>query len=397
MVLPWLQRVVVVIAILLLVETFLLLGVVTPVVIEGSSMAPSLLGAHLQVECPHCGWEFEVGADQWTDVWPIVCADCCESFRSGSNQEVQQGRRVWVDRTRYAFRQPRRWEVVVFRCPEQATQLCVKRVIGLPGELVSFSGGDLFVHGQVVRKSLSQQQQLRQLVHRERKKLLLWQSASSDWQRTGGAWRHQGDAPTRLTFYPAKGIPVTDDLGINQRVSRRLNVATDLMVTCEATLAPDATLEFQAIFPTPPPGEAALAAGRTIAAGQTNRPGRSQFTWSLFDRQSMLTVDGQVVHRERSNLPWPSSPRLALLATGDVTIHNLSVWRDATYHTRPDDRWPAEERVLAAGEFFVVGDNVAISADSRNWAHPGLSERWILGSPLGSPLGANIERRPPPP
>ena len=60
------------------------------------------------------------------------------------------GQRLLVDRTAFAFRRPRRWEVVVFRSPEDTGQLCVKRVIGLPGETVALENGQLRINGRRV-------------------------------------------------------------------------------------------------------------------------------------------------------------------------------------------------------------------------------------------------------
>ncbi|MGI9457274.1 MAG: S26 family signal peptidase [Aeoliella sp.] len=371
-VLPWLRTGIVFALLITLVETFLVFGIVTPVVIEGSSMAPALLGQHAEATCPRCSWKFAIGGDQLPGDRPIVCPDCRESFWQEHPLVLQPGRRLCVDRTRYAFRPPRRWEVVVFRCPERASQLCVKRVLGLSGERLSFAAGDLLVDGHVIRKSIDEQLQIRQLVHRERDLLRYWRAEDNSWQWGANAWQHTGEAQTMLQFQPVSG-PVTDDLGINQRTTRPLHKATDLMVTCEASLTPGARLEFRAIFPNQRRGKATSATGY-----------RTTIVWSLFDRQAMLAVDGKVVWTETTPAAWPDQPRLMITATGEVTLHDLTVWRDAYYHTRPVDRHPAGHMSLAADEFFVVGDNVAISDDSRSWSQPGLPERLIIGAPLVS-------------
>lgn len=369
-VLPWLRAAVVLALLVIIVETFFVMGIVRPMVIEGSSMAPALLGPHVRVGCPHCHWEFAVGADQLPGAWPLVCPDCRESFRQPEDAPVIRGRRLWVDRTRYARRPPERFEIVVFRCPEQASQLCVKRIIGLPGEKISFGHGDLYVDGNVVRKSLAEQLKSRQLVHREREQLRRWQADSPDWKWRDGGWQHTGEKPGVLAFEPAGG-QVTDDLGINQRAARQLNIVADLMVTCNATLAPGAKLEFHANFAREVySGEAASAAGRV------------HVVWSLFDQQAVLWENGNIIWQVARDEPWPAPPRLAIAATGEVRLDELSVWRDAYYHTRMADRWPRQAVGLEAGEYFVLGDNVAISADSRSWPRPGLPEGRILGAPL---------------
>ena len=62
--------------------------------------------------------------------------------------------RVVANRFIYRFRDPRRGEIVVFETPPQAKELCgqggvfVKRLIGLPGDVVSTRGGFVSVNGK---------------------------------------------------------------------------------------------------------------------------------------------------------------------------------------------------------------------------------------------------------
>ena len=61
---------------------------------------------------------------------------------------IRVGERIVVDRTAFWFRKPQRWEIVVFLCPHQPTELCVKRVAGLPGETVQIRGGLIYANGK---------------------------------------------------------------------------------------------------------------------------------------------------------------------------------------------------------------------------------------------------------
>jgi signal peptidase I len=62
--------------------------------------------------------------------------------------------RVLVARIVYRFRDPRRGEIAVFHAPAAAKRLCseggiyLKRVIGLPGEVVSERDGTVYVDGR---------------------------------------------------------------------------------------------------------------------------------------------------------------------------------------------------------------------------------------------------------
>jgi signal peptidase I len=58
------------------------------------------------------------------------------------------GQRLIVDRTAFCLAVPKRWQIVVFRCPEDASTYCVKRIVGLPGETVEIRGGRLWIDGQ---------------------------------------------------------------------------------------------------------------------------------------------------------------------------------------------------------------------------------------------------------
>ena len=60
---------------------------------------------------------------------------------------------VAVNRLAYLFQNPKRFDTVVFRHPQEPTRLLVKRIVGLPGESVQILGGDVFVNGTRVVKT----------------------------------------------------------------------------------------------------------------------------------------------------------------------------------------------------------------------------------------------------
>ena len=46
----------------------------------------------------------------------------------------------------YEFANPKRWDVIVFKYPGNATMNYIKRLVGLPGETISIHNGDLWIH-----------------------------------------------------------------------------------------------------------------------------------------------------------------------------------------------------------------------------------------------------------
>jgi signal peptidase I len=57
------------------------------------------------------------------------------------------GQRVLVDRMVYRYRSVHRGDIIVFRRPEPPHDVLIKRVVGLPGDLLAVRNGHLFVNG----------------------------------------------------------------------------------------------------------------------------------------------------------------------------------------------------------------------------------------------------------
>ena len=154
-------------------------------IIPTGSMAPTLYGAHLN-------YHFDENGAEWaSDVWyrgsdpnktPIAvqtvadsagriteapsatvmyAAPMSEAARDTSipmpaeiNAEVPRippisyrtsaGDRILVHKYLYHLREPKRFDVVVFKSPEEIAQNYIKRLLGLPSETVWLAGGDVF-------------------------------------------------------------------------------------------------------------------------------------------------------------------------------------------------------------------------------------------------------------
>ncbi len=50
------------------------------------------------------------------------------------------------------FLAPQRWDVIVYRSPDNPAIPYAKRLVGLPGEEIAIRDGEIVIHGEVARK-----------------------------------------------------------------------------------------------------------------------------------------------------------------------------------------------------------------------------------------------------
>lgn len=136
--------------------------------ISTGSMAPTLLGYHHRVTCPECAFVYATGtrveedsefprlarADLTKLQLPSVsqCPNCGYQGILMDSLPRTEGDQLLVHKHAYEFRDPRRWEVIVFRNPGDPRQAYVKRVAGLPGETIRLQRGNVSVNGTLSRK-----------------------------------------------------------------------------------------------------------------------------------------------------------------------------------------------------------------------------------------------------
>lgn len=134
-------------------------------VIPTGSMATTLMGRHKDLECANCGIEYRVSASEEVDadrnvmldakmsVAACTCPNCrysmlISSDPKGNPQDISypsyKGDRIIVSKAAYDLSDPRRWDVIVFRFPEDAKTNFIKRLVGLPNETIKIYHGDVF-------------------------------------------------------------------------------------------------------------------------------------------------------------------------------------------------------------------------------------------------------------
>ncbi len=124
-------------------------------VIPTGSMAPRLMGEHWYLKCDKCGYEYSYGVPKpqqqgltssSKDAFSgAFCPNCTRQYPTKNKRDRDNGDRVLVLKYIYNFREPRRWDVIVFVNPQSNRDNYIKRLVGLPGETVEIVHGDVFV------------------------------------------------------------------------------------------------------------------------------------------------------------------------------------------------------------------------------------------------------------
>ena len=150
-------------------------------VIPTGSMAPTLMGRHKEVACRECGWVFTVGETEDQERAQPLTECVCPNCRFVNNVEEQpafKGDRILVLKSLYDLpnwapdwlREPKRWDVVVFKFPEEPQINYIKRLVGLPNEELRIHYGNIYTRTdpagefQIARKSAEKQKVMRMLV-----------------------------------------------------------------------------------------------------------------------------------------------------------------------------------------------------------------------------------------
>lgn len=246
-------------------------------VIPTGSMAPTLLGQHIRAHSPQSGFDWTANPWYYDTVAGIPTAqqppevpgrsfrppvltdpvstampndpswEITNPRRRGwsvpSRQNLRAGDRILVQKYLHAFTSPKRWDVIVFRNPENSRENFIKRLIGLPMERILLLDGDVFAmplresgeglvsdgDWSIQRKPAAEQGSLWFPVYSSEffpveptARGTRWFSepwvpdgASANWETNGISYRHTTDATSELVW-DSLNWPIRDRVWYNE-------------------------------------------------------------------------------------------------------------------------------------------------------------------------------------
>jgi len=402
---------------------------VEPFGVPTGSMAPTLIGNHHAVPCPRCGYRVLIGEPNHAPGGNriAICSNCGKEDLHPLEYPEIIGDRLLVDKNLWSLRGPRRWEVAVFRCPSDFSKPYVKRVGGLPGESILVQNGDIYIDGQLARKTLAEVRQT-SIPVMSMDYVPDGVGWSPRWQITAPPATEIGIAPVvidgseihlRGADYPGQALRLAcvnasldtgkieafrdtyaynglnhggagesvhdfqiaceiEVLGGHGELAFRLNDGTkEEVVTHLAVDTDDLVQSFLQVDK--------LLGIRT--SRQVLRPGRRyRFEMSYTDRRVTAALDGRElfapVDREIPGLREEVKMPLTITSLGvSAAIRHVVLSRDIHYRMSGPNATHLPMK-LGEDEYFMLGDNSSNSDDSRSWRIPAVPGKYFLGKPF---------------
>jgi len=425
----FLSETIMVVILALLFVTFVMRTFIIPT----GSMADTLRGAHFQVRCQQCGYEYTYGfipekyGLKEGMIPPFVnrpqsgrCPSC-GYYQSIANR-VSKGDKIMVLKWVYNFLEPKRWDVMVFRYPAEPHINYIKRLVAKPGESVQIIDGDIYINGKIARKPQKLQKQLWIPLYDNDYQPIRPKQGSFNghiWQQPfrnakGSIWKTDKDNPTIFKLDDASGNINTfvydSTLSNGFRATcayndiynyKNMPYCSDLMVrfyvTAKQTFTAGAVLEKYGIAykgGVLPDGKMAIAridkqskseelASKTLASCESEKP--ILFKFSNVDHRLILEFGNDKLVYDIGKLPTDAGqikpdiePAIKIIGTGNIALSHIALYRDIHYFSNQygnnKQARAAEENafVLGENEFFMLGDNSASSFDGRWWDKEGV-------------------------
>ena len=339
-----------------------------------------------------------------------------EAYRipTGSMQPTLMGNastgiydRILVDKWSYQVRDPKRWEVAVFRYPLDRSKNFVKRIVGVGPEEFRIAWGDLWHRQnadeawQILRRpSNVQEETWLALAKQEPSSPLFFGTTGDKWQAERDVTL-EGDFRMRFGATRASvmdgywdGYPdsIKDDIPASRRGSNSHPVG-DLRIDGKVTVDADVVevevelqegaMRYHFILPGPAAPETDVARiavrdkrvmigdnlpieldakseGLRLEAGRTY-----DFAAHNLDDLLELFVDGERLCSLEIDASASQAAKLYVETYGGQTkFEDLMVYRDIYYTA---DSALVSDTKIPAGHYFMMGDNTLDSSDSRMW------------------------------
>ncbi|MBC8329217.1 MAG: signal peptidase I [Planctomycetes bacterium] len=311
--------------------------------------------------------------------------------------------RVLVDKLSFLVREPKRWEVVVFRYPLLAYQNYVKRLVGMPGEELMVENGDIWTRPIGSDLEFVIQRKPADLQRRLWKRVFPVPGATTNpWAGWDTSGEHSAEGDGSLTFR-GKGRTSFDSIkdvyrhgfpdSIYWRIpvsgsgSRGSNFVHDLRLQLSVT--PTSTSPMTAEIQCGPwafeleldPGSGSY---RLLLPDGDRRQGavllaageQVEVQFAYWDQHFELQIDaGGDRFSETGDLSLASDERARRsgvslsLPEGGWRLAPPAIERDIHYlSTLQGDGSQPRVFEIPEGYFFMMGDNTQNSHDSRDWS-----------------------------
>ncbi len=324
------------------------------------------------------------------------------------NDETGIFDRVLVDKLSYRFRDPERFEVATFKYPLDRSKNFIKRIVGMPDELLRIAHGDIWtrkderVPWKVLRRPRSVQGETWKALDMSREgEAPTWageNQAASTWSFSHRSAAARGAGRARFVGRPGAIMDVYAD-GYPRSIQGKvvpgknsgrvpvgdLRVCGEVRAEAGCTLvaiefdegsrryrleipgpaaAADATLRITAVdIGVQPMARAArdgrgkayrLPAGKSVSFGAQN-----------LDDELSIDIDGEVLMALDIELAADQHSAAWLACEGaGAEFSDLEVFRDIYYLEGRGE----SEYAIPDGHYFMLGDNTQNSSDSREWS-----------------------------